>query len=263
MNSQMPADLRPLSFARAYDTLHSAQKPAYGAPAYSRWVNRPVGRVLAAGAYRLGLAPNHVTAISALFTYSGIALLALVAPTTALAIVVAVALLLGYALDSADGQVARLTGLGRPSGEWLDHVIDMGKMCLLHGAVTVSWSRWGVPELSIGAWAIGIPVLFLTVSVVAFFGWLLSDLLIRIARGRAPQALQPSGLGRQGPTSAPVLRSLLRLPADYGLLALSFCLFATPLFAPTYALLLVANSLILVAALPVWFGQVRAAEGST
>jgi phosphatidylglycerophosphate synthase len=249
-----------LTLFEAYATLKAAQKPSYGAPAYSRWVNRPVGRVFAAVAYRIGLVPNQVTALSAAFTYCGIALLALVAPSTAWAIVIALLLMLGYALDSADGQVARLTGLGRPSGEWLDHVIDMGKTCLLHGAVAISWFRWGVPEQNLGVWAIAIPVLFLAVSVVAFFGWLLSDLLIRIALVRSAQDAQPPGPTPASQVPAPVLRSLLRLPADYGLLALSFVLFATPLYAPLYALLLVANAVILVAALPVWFRQIRAVE---
>jgi phosphatidylglycerophosphate synthase len=219
-----------------------------------------MGRALAAVAYRLGLVPNQVTAVSALFTYLGIAVLALVAPGTGMALLVAVALLLGYALDSADGQLARLTGLGRPSGEWLDHVIDMGKVCLLHGAVAISWVRWGVPGFEAGAWAVGIPVIFLAVSVVAFFGWLLSDLLVRLgqARRQTGDASIPPSMPKAQP--APALRSLLRVPSDYGLLALTFAWFAAPLFAATYTLLLVANFVILMAALPVWFRQVRASE---
>lgn len=255
---------RPLSFSEAYGTLRGAQKTARGAPAYSRWVNRPIGRVLAAAAYRLGLVPNQVTAISALVTYSGIAVLALVRPTTPMAVLVAVLLLLGYALDSADGQLARLTRMGRPSGEWLDHVIDMGKTCLLHGAVALSWVRWGVPGIDAEWWAISIPLLFLTVAVVSFFAWLLSDVLIRVAR--AGERARAAASGHDLPQApapaqpAPVLRSLLRLPGDYGLLALIFALFALPAFAVIYAGLLLANAVILLAALPVWFGQVRASE---
>jgi phosphatidylglycerophosphate synthase len=260
---------RELSFAEAYSTLLGAQKSARGAPAYSRWVNRPAGRVLAAASYRAGLVPNQVTALSALITYSGIAVLAFVEPGVATALLVGLLLLLGYALDSADGQLARLTRLGSPSGEWLDHVIDMGKICLLHGAVAISWVRWGVPGVDAGAWAVGVPVLFLAVSVVSFFGWLLSDLLIRIGRARR-QGQVPSSPGAPisaapasatTPPAAPALRSVLRLPGDYGLLALTFSWFVAPLFAVTYTLLLAANALILLAALPVWFRQVRAIEG--
>ena len=60
--------------------LRSAQKPGTGAPPYSRWINRRLGRVFAAVAYRVGLTPNAVTAISALFTFTGLALIALLPP---------------------------------------------------------------------------------------------------------------------------------------------------------------------------------------
>ncbi len=260
---------RVLSFSEAYSTLRGAQKSARGAPAYSRWVNRPAGRVLAAAAYRVGLVPNQVTAISALITYSGIAVLAFVEPSGATALLVALLLLLGYALDSADGQLARLTHLGSPSGEWLDHVIDMGKICLLHGAVAISWVRWGIPGMDPGTWALGVPLVFLTVSVVAFFGWLLSELLIRVGAARQQNQARSNSEADISATAAPAtppaapapaLRSLLRLPGDYGLLALTFAWFATPLFAFSYTLLMAANALILIAALPVWFRQVRASE---
>lgn len=252
---------RRLTTRDAYVTLRKAQKPAYGAPAYSRWVNRPAGRVLAAAAYRLGMSPNQVTAVSALFTYAGIAVVALVRPMPATSVAAAILLLVGYALDSADGQLARLTKSGRPSGEWLDHVIDMGKVCLLHGSIAVSWARWGVPGRGWDeGWAVGIPVLFLTVSVVAFFGWLLSDLLVRISRARG--ASVAPALSTAAPAAAPALRSILRLPSDYGLLALTFLVYSTWVFPVAYTLLLVANSAILAAALPTWFRQVRSSEES-
>jgi hypothetical protein len=253
---------RPLGFAAAYDTLLGAQKSSRGAPGYSRWVNRPLGRLLAATAYRVGLTPNQVTAVSAVFTYGAITILAISTPGAIISILVGLLLLIGYALDSADGQLARLTKLGRPSGEWLDHVIDMGKLCLLHGAVAFSWIRWGVTGFDSDARAIGIPLLFLTVAVVSFFGWLLSDLLIRIARLKPTAPTGGPAIGAPGTPAAPApaLRSLLRLPSDYGLLALTFVWFATPFFAVSYTLLLFANAIILMAALPVWFRQVRASE---
>src|SRR5690554_2860599 len=108
--------------------LASAQKPGRGAPPYSRWVNRRLGRWLAAAAFLARLTPDAVTAISALTTLSGLVLVALVAPTWWLGPLVAFLLLLGYALDSADGQLARLRGGGTKSGEWLDHVVDAAKI---------------------------------------------------------------------------------------------------------------------------------------
>ncbi len=61
--------------------LSRAQKSKAGAPLYSRIINRPAGRVLAAIAHRLGATPDQVTVLSALCTYSGIALIALWRPT--------------------------------------------------------------------------------------------------------------------------------------------------------------------------------------
>jgi phosphatidylglycerophosphate synthase len=251
---------RELTFTEALSTLGGAQKSSHGAPAYSRWVNRRLGRVLAAAAYRLGLSPNQVTMASAVLTYSAIGIVLFVSPSRAGSLVIALLLLLGYALDSADGQLARLTRMGRPSGEWLDHVIDMGKLCLLHGAVAISWVRWGIPGFDAGAWAVGVPLLFLSVSVVSFFGWLLSDLLIRISRATQVVPTTATVPGLTTAPAAPALRSLLRLPGDYGLLALTFAWFAAPPFAVSYTLLMAANAVILIAALPVWFRQVQTSE---
>ena len=61
--------------------LRAAQKSkSRGAPAYSLYVNRPAGRPLAALAYVAGLSPNAVSAVSALFTATGVVLLAVVPP---------------------------------------------------------------------------------------------------------------------------------------------------------------------------------------
>ena len=94
--------------------LRGAQKSAKGVSLYSRYVNRPAGRVLAAGAYRAGLSPNQVTLISALFTYGAVASVALVEPSWTLAVLVYAALAVGFAFDSADGQVAAATAEAPP-----------------------------------------------------------------------------------------------------------------------------------------------------
>ena len=94
--------------------LAGAQKSGHGVPPYTRYINRPLGRRLAAMAAILRLTPNAVTGVSMLASYLGIALLCLVAPSQPVAIGVTLLLLLGYALDSADGQLARLTGRGGP-----------------------------------------------------------------------------------------------------------------------------------------------------
>nr|WP_223286356.1 CDP-alcohol phosphatidyltransferase family protein [Kocuria atrinae] len=77
-------------------------------------VNRPVGRLLAAACYRAGLTPNQVTGISALCSAIGVAVLLAMDPSWVSGILVWFLLALGYAFDSADGQVARLRGGGSP-----------------------------------------------------------------------------------------------------------------------------------------------------
>ena len=53
----------PSEYRAAMGRLKAAQKTNYGAPLYSRLVNRPAGRRLAALAYSLHLSPNQVTGI--------------------------------------------------------------------------------------------------------------------------------------------------------------------------------------------------------
>jgi phosphatidylglycerophosphate synthase len=50
------------------------------------------------------------------------------APATWFVGLITVVLVLGYALDAADGQLARLRGGGSSLGEWLDHMIDSAKV---------------------------------------------------------------------------------------------------------------------------------------
>jgi cytidyltransferase-like protein len=239
-----------LSFADRYraalQALPYAGKSDYGAPAYSRFVNRPVGRRFAAAAAAVGATPNRVTLVSALFSFTAIVLLAAVPPSIALGVGVAVLLAIGYALDSADGQVARLQGSGSPAGEWLDHTVDMAKICLLHAAVLISWFRF---DAELPLWQALVPLAFGATVVVSFFGWLLVDLLRRATPGAAEAAR---------PKRAPLGRSLLRLPSDYGLLLWIFVSWSTPLFLWSYSALLAANAAILGLALPVWYRQARA-----
>src|SRR3954447_9483530 len=101
--------------AGALRELRTAQKSAKGVSLYSRYVNRPAGRVLAAGAYRVGLTPNQVTLVSAAFSLGAVVTVALVRPSWAVALVVYAALATGFAFDSADGQLARLTRTGGPA----------------------------------------------------------------------------------------------------------------------------------------------------
>lgn len=235
-------------YKEAMGSLTAAQKPAFGAPAYSRFVNRPVGRRIAAAAYSLGLTPNQVTGVSAALSAVAILVIALGPISVGTGVIAAILYALGYAFDSADGQLARLTKTGGPAGEWLDHVVDMAKTVLFHGAILFSLilHRAAVPD-----WLFAIIIGYTTVSVVAFFAWLLVDLLQR-SSGTPTTAEVRASSGR-----APLLRSLLRLPSDYGVLCWVMVLWGLWLFWPVYVLLFLANFAILLAALPVWFRQAQ------
>jgi len=231
--------------------LRGAQKSAKGVSLYSRYVNRPAGRVLAAGAYRVGVTPNHVTLISALFTYCALAAVALVEPSWTLALAVYAALALGFAFDSADGQLARLTGRGGPDGEWLDHVVDCGKLLLVHTAVLISFFRFG--ELPSQGWLL-LPLGFQLAAVVTFCAGLLREQLGKAA-ATAQATAAPAG------PAAPVsrVRAIALLPADYGVFCLVFLLLGAPgAFRAGYAVLAVVHTLFLAAFLAKWFRELRA-----
>jgi phosphatidylglycerophosphate synthase len=225
--------------------LSRAQKGAIGAPAYSRFVNRPLGRLLAALAYRAGLTPNAVTGISAAFTATGIALLALVPPSVLMGVGVAACLVLGYALDAADGQLARLRGGGSPAGEWLDHMVDAAKASSLHLAVLVGFYRFETVEAGP---LLLVPIGYCIVDAVLYFGTMLNEAL-RAQHGAKTRA-QPS---ERRPS---VGRSLLVLPTDYGLLCCLFLFFGVPaLFVPAYTFLFVAMAVFLALASVKWFQE--------
>lgn len=236
---------RPLSERSLGDlvaALASAQKPAAGTPAYSRFVNRRLGRYLAAVAFKLGRTPNQVSGASALCSLAGILLIALVDPSVVVAVLVTLLLVLGYALDSADGQVARLRGGGSPVGEWLDHMIDCTKIAALHGAVLISLYRFA--GFDHDAWLL-VPMLYAAVASVMFFGLILIEQLRRNHGGAKPN-----------PRGESVLKSLLIVPSDYGVLCLVFLTLAwPPVFLTLYGLLMLANLVLLLAALSKWYGE--------
>ncbi|MFD7259525.1 CDP-alcohol phosphatidyltransferase family protein [Streptomyces sp. NPDC059874] len=227
--------------------LRGAQKSAKGVSLYSRFVNRPVGRYLAAGSYALGLTPNQVTLISAALSFAAAALVAVVAPSWVLGLAVWALLALGFAFDSADGQLARLRGGGSAAGEWLDHVVDCAKLTALHSCVLIAFHRF--PEAygtGSDGWLL-VPLGFQLAAVVTYFGGLLTEKL-------KPKPAPGS------PAEAPsTLRAVALLPVDYGV----FCLVFLPLgggglFARAYAAFGAVAALFLAAFLVKWFRELSA-----
>lgn len=230
------------SYSDAVQRLSAAQKSGRGAPAYSKFVNRPLGRRFAAIVYVMGLTPNTVTFISACFTFSAIALLILLEQSVLLGLGVAALLVMGYGLDAADGQLARLTGGGSLSGEWLDHMVDCIKASTLHLSIAVNMFRsWDVSN----GWLL-VPLLMTALSSTSFFGQILGEQLKR-SRGASTSTGSPS-----------LLTSIVKMPTDYGVLCVTFALFGfTQFFLGAYTLITCGMLLYLLVVLPRWYNQIR------
>lgn len=236
---------RSSGFRENLEALRSAQKPARGTAAYSRLVNRPLGRVVAAAGHSVGMTPNQATALSAVLSGTALVLLAMLEPGLLAAVAVPVMLAAGYVMDSVDGQLARLRGGGSRSGEWLDHTIDCFKTVSFHLAVLISFYRF--PPLD-SDWILLVPVAFEVVDVVTFFGLIMMPLL------RPASALRPS---QDQPPEHP-LRKWVILPTDYGVFCWVFVLLAWPkLFLLAYTILMLVNAAVLVLALRKWWGELR------
>jgi hypothetical protein len=234
-------------FAEALGELRGAQKTAKGVSLYSRFVNRPAGRVLAAAAYRARLGPNQVTLVSAAFSAGAVAAVALTHPGGWLALAAWAALAVGFAFDSADGQLARLTGRGSAAGEWLDHVVDAAKITAVHAGVLISWYRFPGAAHTHGGWLL-VPLGFQLVAVTTFAGGLLADKL-------KPRPATPAGGPAPGPSP---LRAVALLPVDYGVFCLVFLLLGTGSgFRWAYTALAAVHALYLAAFLGKWFRELR------
>jgi phosphatidylglycerophosphate synthase len=248
--TQPPGGPGPVGrFRKNLAALEAAQKPSRGTAAYSRLVNRPAGRRVAAAAEVLGVTPNGATAASAVLSGTALVLLAVRQPSGWLGLAVAVLLAGGYVLDSVDGQLARLAGGGSLSGEYLDHTVDCVKTCTLHLAVLISWYRF--PYVEDRAWLL-LPVAFVVVDMMSFFGLVTMPLLRRLHGAQA--AVAP-----RAPEHP--LRTWLILPTDYGVFCWMFVLLAWPAtFAVGYGLLLAVNALVMVPVLSKWWRELRAMD---
>lgn len=242
---------RQESYVDTVRRLSIAQKSAgVHAPAYSRFINRRLGRLLAAWAFRVGLTPNAVTGISALLTYSGIVLLAIVPPSTVLGFAVGLLLVLGYAFDSADGQVARLRGGGTAAGEWLDHMADAVKISALPLSMVVGFYRFDV----VPHWWLLVPLSGAIVGAALFFGMILTEQLRKQAGESLPSATSPEG-------GIAWVRSFLVVPMDYGVLCLSFFFLGQMMvFTMIYALITAATAGFFLLAAIKWFRELNSMQ---
>lgn len=213
-----------VTYRSSIQQLRSAQKSGAGEPAYLRWVNRPLGARAAALAHQLGVSPNTVTATSGVLSLGGLVAIAAAGTTVAGAIAASALLLAGFVLDSADGQLARLSGSGNVAGEWLDHVVDAMRLPAAHLAIaTALWAASAPPP------GIGIALLFSLVASVWFFAATLGGKL---------QSTQSAGPVARA--DSPTWVSFAKLPYDTS--ALFFVLLLLPwpaIFVPVYTVLFV------------------------
>jgi len=206
-----------------------------------------MGRVLAAYAFKLHLTPDQVTLVSAAFSFAGIIALALFAPSWWLGLLVTLSLVLGYALDSADGQLARLRGGGSTTGEWLDHIVDSVKITSLHIAVLITAFR----HFALASGWLLVPLAFVLVANVHFFGMILVDHLVRLHQAKHDVPAPPSR------TAARPVLTLLKVGIDYGFLCLVFVLLGAPMaFFAVYAILAFGWACYLLLALHKWRGDI-------
>lgn len=221
-----------LTAARSsYRELARVQKPGANVPWYMREINRRLGRALASVAAQLRLTPNQMTAASALAFLAGVAVLVALEPSMPAAVVSVLLLQLGFAFDAADGQLARLTGLGSPAGEWLDHVVDAARHLVFHLAVLIGLYRFAdVP----GA-VLLLPLAFAVVVSVRFFAQILAEQLRR-------------GTGSAEVETSPRLGSWIQAPSDTGVVNAVVLLWPwAPVFLPAYGTLALANLVLLAA----------------
>ena len=139
---------------------------------YSEIVSQRLGALLAVAAHRLGLPPAAVTVLGLLTGVGASMALVLSADATATATSAVPALATGlaagagwqlaYALDCADGQLARVTGRASPAGARLDILCDVAvqisvvtaiaAVAAAHTPVMPAW----VPALFAGTWMVNL-----------------------------------------------------------------------------------------------------------
>lgn len=220
----------PRGFRETLKELNSAQKSGAGVPAYTRWVNRRIARIFAACAVKFGLGPNGVTTLSASVSVLGMLLIIFFPPSLLQALGAALLFALGYALDSADGQVARVMGASSPAGEWLDHVVDAMRTPAMHLTIVVGFIKYPA-AFPLTGWQLWWLPLAFTVLVAGHF---ISQILAEQLRNNR---------GIAAPATGGNLRSFLNLHMDAGIFCWIFIFWGSGLgFVLVYGLLFAANA---------------------
>ncbi|GAB3795349.1 hypothetical protein GCM10027605_01150 [Micromonospora zhanjiangensis] len=134
-----------------------------GGGLFSEAISQRIGAALAVGADRAGLPPTALTLANLVLGLAASVAVVALAPAVAVGDVPAwpvglVALLawqLAYALDCADGQLARVTGQGSPAGARVDVLCDVAAQIALVAALsaTAVAQRPGIPSWLVAGFA--------------------------------------------------------------------------------------------------------------
>jgi phosphatidylglycerophosphate synthase len=209
------------------EELRHAQKSGAGVPAYTRWINRRLAGNVAAVAAAAGIGPNAVTLLSAAASTVGIVAIVVGPVSFATALCASVLLALGYLLDSADGQVARLLRVASPAGEWLDHVVDAIRTPVIHLGVAVACYLHRPDDVLL----MGAALAYAVLSSGQFMSQILAE---QLSSRHGRSMVEPSGS----------LKSVALIPTDPGALCWAFALWGSPAaFGSVYLLLFVFNLL--------------------
>lgn len=198
------------SIKNNYRNLAASQKKGAGTPAYTRFVNRHLGRLLASVLAAFNFSPNIISLISSAITITCFIIFTLLSQVSIIQSSALVILLyFAYALDSADGQVARLLDKQSKNGEWLDHTLDAIKIPLGHGVAILLIIK-NIPTNKL------LIIFYLTIISIASANFLSGILKSKLLSSPTT----PKHKIIKGRNS--VIRSFLTLPLDYGLFILIF-----------------------------------------
>ncbi|MEO1858131.1 MAG: CDP-alcohol phosphatidyltransferase family protein [Rubritalea sp.] len=123
-------------------------------------------------ASRCKVTPNQLTLASGLLVILAMVLmLELGLGSWIAAIGVLVLMVVSYALDCADGQLARATGQCSKYGTWLDHVVDAGKIFVVHGSIGWMLLNASIAHGFPASWCFLGMFLNMAGSALYFFAW--------------------------------------------------------------------------------------------
>lgn len=112
-----------------YSELKKHQRGSIGEPAYSRFINRWMGRVIASVLGCFNISPNSVTLFSFILSIAAFLCFILLHEVTIIySAILTFTLIVSFTLDATDGQLARLLDRKTERGEWLDHMLDSIKL---------------------------------------------------------------------------------------------------------------------------------------